>query len=38
MAAAARICSLVQDVGATILNPSGTLNPANLSLNNQRLG
>ena len=26
----------VQDVGATILNPSGTLNPGNLSVNGQR--
>ncbi len=26
----------VQDVGATILNPSGTLNPGNLSINGQR--
>ncbi len=28
--------STVQDVGATILNPSGTLNPGNLSVNGQR--
>lgn len=28
--------SVVQDVGATILNPSGTLNPGNLSINGQR--
>jgi Carboxypeptidase regulatory-like domain/TonB dependent receptor len=28
--------STVQDVGATILNPSGTLNPGNLSINGQR--
>ena len=26
----------VQDVGATVLNPSGTLNPGNLSVNGQR--
>ena len=26
----------VQDVGATILNPSGTLNPGNISVNGQR--
>ena len=26
----------VQDIGATILNPSGTLNPGNLSVNGQR--
>jgi hypothetical protein len=26
----------VQDVGATVLNPSGTLNPGNLSINGQR--
>jgi hypothetical protein len=28
--------STVQDVGATILDPSGTLNPGNLSVNGQR--
>jgi hypothetical protein len=28
--------STVQDVGATILNPSGTLNPGNLSVNGQK--
>jgi hypothetical protein len=28
--------STVQDVGATVLNPSGTLNPGNLSVNGQR--
>ena len=28
--------STIQDVGATILNPSGTLNPGNLSVNGQR--
>jgi hypothetical protein len=28
--------STVQDVGATTLNPSGTLNPGNLSVNGQR--
>ncbi|MGC1784628.1 MAG: carboxypeptidase regulatory-like domain-containing protein [Acidobacteriaceae bacterium] len=28
--------STVQDVGATILNPSGTLSPGNLSVNGQR--
>jgi hypothetical protein len=28
--------STVQDVGATILNPSGTLNPGNISVNGQR--
>jgi Carboxypeptidase regulatory-like domain/TonB dependent receptor len=26
----------IQDVGATVLNPSGTLNPGNLSVNGQR--
>ncbi len=28
--------SMVQDVGATILNPSGTLNPGTISVNGQR--
>jgi Carboxypeptidase regulatory-like domain len=28
--------STVQDVGATVLNPSGTLNPGNISVNGQR--
>ena len=28
--------STVQDVGASVLNPSGTLNPGNLSVNGQR--
>jgi len=28
----------VQDVGATVLNPSGDLNPGNLSVNGQRCG
>ena len=28
--------NMVQDVGATILDPSGTLNPGNLSVNGQR--
>src|SRR6202035_624845 len=28
--------STVQDVGATILNPSGTLNPGTISVNGQR--
>ncbi len=28
--------STVQDVGATVLNPSGTLNPGNLSVNGQK--
>lgn len=34
--ASAITSSTVQDVGATILNPSGTLNPGNLSVNGQR--
>jgi hypothetical protein len=34
--ASATTASTVQDVGATILNPSGTLNPGNLSVNGQR--
>jgi Carboxypeptidase regulatory-like domain/TonB dependent receptor len=34
--ATAIMASTVQDVGATILNPSGTLNPGNLSVNGQR--
>jgi hypothetical protein len=34
--ATAITASTVQDVGATTLNPSGTLNPGNLSVNGQR--
>ncbi len=34
--ASAITSSTIQDVGATILNPSGTLNPGNLSVNGQR--
>jgi len=34
--ASAIAATTVQDVGATILNPSGTLNPGNLSVNGQR--